>query len=69
MNTVAGEKETLNRLEGTAKMMCQNTAKISIVCESEANVPMAPWIRDLRVLRTVNRTCTVENKGHFKRQL
>ena len=40
--------------------------EVSIFCDSEANVYMTPWGKDLGNTRTVNRRCTFGNKGQLQ---
>ena len=49
--------------------MCASTnsrEEVPMLCDSEANVHMTPWKKDIRGTCTVNRSYTLRNKGELQ---
>ncbi|CAM9301239.1 unnamed protein product, partial [Discosporangium mesarthrocarpum] len=66
MNVVAADKEVLDWMKEAAMPIPSDDDKITLLCDSGANVRITPMLKDLTAPHPVDRTCTFGNKGQLQ---
>ena len=67
MNVVVEDERIFEKYREVSMFTSADShTEVSILCDLGANVHMTPWTKDLRNTRTVNRRCTIGNKGQLQ---